>query len=253
MRIQERIEPWERELFIAKLRAVGANRYHDKHPFHQYMNSGQLDREQLKGWVANRFYYQKSIPMKDAAILSNCPLPEVRRLWLHRISDQDGVSEGEGGLEAWLRLARAVGLGQRELLTEEHVLPGVRFAVDAYVHFARSRPWPLAIASSLTELFAPDLMQARLQAFERYYTWIAPEGLAYFRSRLTQARQDSDEGLALTLQYCNTREMQDAAIGALSFKCDVLWTMLDAMSMAYGLGNEEAYEPAGVATHTNER
>jgi pyrroloquinoline-quinone synthase len=255
MRIQERIEPWERDLFLAKLRAIGMNRYHDKHPFHQYMNSGKLDSEQIKGWVANRFYYQKCIPMKDAAIISNCPIREVRRLWLHRISDHDGVNEGEGGIEAWLKLAEAVGLSHRELLTEEHVLPGVRFAVDAYIHFARSRPWPLAVASSLTELFVPDLMRERLHAFERYYTWIAPEGLEYFRSRIVQARSDSDEGLSLTLHYCNTREMQDAAVGALAFKCDVLWTMLDAMSTAYGVGldMEMEYADARAAGGEHER
>lgn len=227
---------WDQETFLAHLRAVGVNHYHDKHPFHQYMNSGQLTPDQVRGWVANRYYYQKNIPIKDAAIIANCLVREVRRLWLHRISDHDGLREGEGGIESWLKLAEAVGLTQQEMLDEEHVLPGVRFAVDAYVTFARTRPWPLAIASSLTELFAPDLMRERLSAFERYYHWIPAEGLAYFRSRITQARVDSDQGLTLTLHYCNTRELQEEAVRALSLKCDILWSMLDAMYLAYGAG-----------------
>lgn len=235
---QEQEMPWSREDFLDRLQAIGERHYHDKHPFHQYMNSGQLDLEQVKGWVANRFYYQKSIPIKDAAILANCPIREVRRIWLHRISDHDGIHEGEGGIEAWLHLAEAVGLTHEEILSEKHVLPGVRFAVDAYVQFARTKPWMLAIASSLTELFAPDLMQERLYAFEQFYTWIDSAGLEYFRSRIVQARVDSDQGLALTLHYCATRDLQDAALQALAFKCDVLWSMLDALLLAYGAGQE---------------
>jgi pyrroloquinoline-quinone synthase len=198
------------------------------------MNTGQLTHEQVRGWVANRFYYQRSIPLKDAAILSNCPLHEVRRAWLHRLTDHDGLREGEGGIEAWLHLAEASGLTREETLDGRHVLPGVRFAVDVYVQFARTQPWPIAVASSLTELFAPDLMRERLAAFQKYYAWVAPWGLDYFRSRLTQARLDSDQGLELTLTYCETGELQDGAIRALSFKCDVLWAMLDAMTIAYG-------------------
>jgi pyrroloquinoline-quinone synthase len=227
-------QPWGRDTFLARLRTIGINRYHNKHPFHRYMNNGQLSPEQVRGWVANRFYYQQHIPIKDAAIISNCPVREVRRLWLHRISDHDGFHEGTGGIEAWLQLADATQLTREELLDEQHVLPGVRFAVDAYVDFARTKPWPIAIASSLTELFAPDLMHERLAAFEKYYTWVAPEGLGYFCSRITQARIDSDQGLELTMTYCNTRALQEEAVKALSFKCDVLWSMLDAMMQAYG-------------------
>src|SRR6266851_9585206 len=155
---------WNRTTFTAKLRKVGASAYHDKHPFHALMNSGELGREALRTWVANRFYYQLSIPIKDAAILSNCPLREVRRLWLHRIVDHDGTKDDEGGIGAWLRLGEACGLARTDLLEGRQVVPGVRFAVDAYVNFARSKPWPIAIASSLTELFAPDLMASRLEA-----------------------------------------------------------------------------------------
>ena len=193
------------------------------------MNEGRLSPEAIRGWVANRFYYQINIPIKDAAIVSNCPLREVRRVWLHRIIDHDGARSDEGGIEAWLKLSEACGLSREETLSERHVLPGVRFAVDAYVNFARTKSWPVAIASSLTELFAPDLMANRLAAFEKHYAWVQSWGFDYFRRRVTQARVDSEEGLALTLKYCSTRELQDEAVRALSFKCDVLWSMLDAI------------------------
>jgi pyrroloquinoline-quinone synthase len=225
---------WDRETFLDNLRAIGARAYHDKHPFHIAMNEGQLSQDALRGWVANRFYYQRNIPIKDAAILSNCPLRGVRRLWVHRILDHDGTSENEGGIEAWLRLGEACGLSREELMQDRLLQPGVRFAVDAYVNLARTQPWPIAIASSLTELFAPDLMATRLAAFEKYYSWIDSRGLDYFRRRVTQARRDSDEALAITLDYCNTPELQREAVRALGFKCDVLWSVLDAIHHAYG-------------------
>jgi pyrroloquinoline-quinone synthase len=241
---------WDQETFVEKLRAIGGRGYHDKHPFHVAMNEGQLSPEALRGWVANRFYYQRNIPIKDAAILANCPVREVRRAWIYRILDHDGTSvrgletpggtdsrelapPNEGGIEAWLGLGEACGISRDELLDNRHLLPGVRFAVDAYVNFARSQPWPIAIASSLTELFAPDLMAARLAAFEKFYRWIDPCGLDYFRRRVPQARHDSDEALAITLEYCNTPELQREAVRALEFKCDVLWSMLDAIHHAY--------------------
>jgi pyrroloquinoline-quinone synthase len=227
---------WDRDTFLERLRAVGMTRYHNLHPFHQVMNQGKLTREQVRGWVANRYYYQRSIPLKDAAILSNCPLREVRQLWIHRIVDHDGQKAGEGGIEAWFRLAEAVGLTREELQEERHLLPGVRFACDAYVNFCRQKPWPIAIASSMTEMFAPDLMRERLAAFEQYYTWVPSWGLDYFRSRVTQARIDSTEGFDLTVRYCHTPELQQEAVRALAFKCDLLWAMLDAMLLAYGSG-----------------
>lgn len=226
--------PWDADTFKAKLREVGERAYHDKHPFHLLMNEGRLSPEAVRGWVANRYYYQCSIPRKDAAIVANCELREVRRLWLHRIVDHDGVQGDEGGIEAWLRLGEACGQTRAELLDERHVAPGVRFAVDAYVNFARTQPWPIAVASSLTELFAPNLMATRLEAFERHYQWVPSWGFDYFRRRLTQARRDSDEGLALTLAHCSTREMQESATRALAFKCDVLWAVLDAIHAKYG-------------------
>jgi pyrroloquinoline-quinone synthase len=220
------------EGFIEALRAQ-SQRYHSRHPFHAEMNAGRLSRRQIRGWVANRFYYQENIPRKDAAILANCPDREVRRRWIRRIHDHDGATDGEGGIEAWLRLGEAAGLTREEMWDQRHVVPGVRFAVDAYVTFARTRPWVEAVASSLTELFAPDLMAERLAAFERFYTWIDPAGLAYFRARITQAPRDSEHALEVVTEHCRTPDEQARAVAALSFKSDVLWSMLDAIDRAY--------------------
>ena len=195
------------------------------------MNAGKLDKDAIQLWVANRFYYQSNIPRKDAAILANCPLREVRRQWIGRIIDHDGKEGQEGGIEQWIRLGIACGLTREAMMDEHLVRPGVRFAVDAYLNFARTQPWPIAVASSLTELFAPKLMANRLEAFQKHYSWVASEGLDYFRARLTQARQDSDFALRVTLEYCKNRTMQEAALGALCFKCDVLWSMLDALML----------------------
>ena len=229
------------EEFIGALRAQ-SDRYHSRHPFHERMNEGRLDRRQIQGWVANRFYYQENIPRKDAAILANCPDREVRRRWIRRIHDHDGTAEGEGGIEAWLHLGEAAGLTREEMWDERHVVPGVRFAVDAYVNFARTRPWVEAVASSLTELFAPDLMAERLKAFERFYTWIDPEGLAYFRARLTQAPRDVEHALEVVTELCRTPDEQARAVAALSFKGDVLWSMLDAIDKAYPGGDRRGSE-----------
>lgn len=218
--------------FVEALRSH-SQRYHSHHPFHITMNEGRLNPRQIQGWVANRFYYQESIPRKDAAILANCPDRQVRRLWVRRINDHDGTAGQEGGIEAWLRLGEAVGMTRQEVEDERHVVPGVRFAVDAYVTFARTRPWVEAVASSLTELFAPDLMAERLAALERSYGWIDREGLAYFRSRLVQAPRDAEHALRVVVEHCQTAEDQRRAVAALSFKCDVLWSMLDAIDRAY--------------------
>jgi pyrroloquinoline-quinone synthase len=211
-----------------------AKQYHSEHPFHRRMNDGRSSRLEIQGWVANRFYYQLNIPRKDGAILSSCPDRDVRRRWVQRIIDHDGTAGETGGIESWLRLGEAVGLTREEVEDLRHLRPGVRFAVDAYVNFTRTRPWVEAVASSLTELFAPDLMAERLAAFERYYTWIDPEGLSYFRARITQAPRDSEHGLEIVRKYCVTTETQAAAVAALSFKCDVLWSMLDAIDQGYG-------------------
>jgi len=223
----------EVEGLVEQLRAHSQS-YHSAHPFHLRMNEGALRPDQIRGWVANRYYYQEMIPRKDAAILANCPDPAVRRRWIRRIIDHDGDRPGQGGIEAWLRLGEACGLTREEISDHRHLVPGVRFAVDAYVTFARTRPWVEAVASSLTELFAPDLMAERLAAFEQRYTWIAPDGLAYFRARLEQAPRDSEHALEVVTQYCRTPLDRDAAVAALSFKCDVLWSIMDAIDQAHG-------------------
>lgn len=220
---------------VDRLRAH-ARDYHSAHPFHLRMNAGTLTPDQIRGWVANRFAYQEAIPVKDAAILSNCPDVAVRRRWIRRIVDHDGTeADGphSGGIESWLRLGEACGLTREEILDHRHLQPGVRFAVDAYVTFARTQPWVDAVASSLTELFAPDLMAERLAAFEKYYTWIEPDGLQYFRNRLFQAPRDSEHALEVVVEHCRTAAEQDAAVAALSFKCDVLWAIMDGIDHAY--------------------
>jgi pyrroloquinoline-quinone synthase len=220
--------PWTGEDFVERLRAHGT-RYHNLHPFHVRMDAGELTREELQRWVANRFYYQECIPIKDAAILSNCPEVEVRREWIQRIVDHDGAADGTGGIESWLRLGEALGVTRAELVSERHVLPGVRFAVDAYVNFARQRPWVEAVASSLTELFGPGAIKVRLAALERHYPWIDPAGLQYFRDRLVQAPRDAEYALRLVVERCRTRDQQERAVAALKFKTEVLWAQLEAI------------------------
>jgi pyrroloquinoline-quinone synthase len=176
-----------------------------------------------------------SIPIKDAAVMSNCPHREVRRQWIQRIIDHDGTSEGSGGIEAWVKLGEACGVAREELLSMQHVLPGVRFAVDAYVNFARRASWEDAVCSSLTELFAPTIHRERLETWPKHYPWIEPQGLQYFRNRLTEAHRDVEHGLALTLANFDTFEKQQRAEKILQFKLDVLWSMLDAMYVAYVL------------------
>jgi pyrroloquinoline-quinone synthase len=223
---------WNRETFEAQLRLQG-QAYHIHHPFNVLLNSGGASREQIRGWVANRFYYQINIPIKDAAILSNCPDRAVRRSWVQRILDHDGYGDDPGGIESWLRLAEAVGLSREVTESLQKVLPGVRFAVDAYVNFARRAPWPEAICSSLTELFAPEIHKQRLANWPQHYSWIDPAGLQYFQSRVSLARRDVEFGLAFTLEKFNTRELQERALEILKFKLDVLWQMSDAMAVHY--------------------
>ncbi|GAA4908452.1 pyrroloquinoline-quinone synthase [Actinomycetospora succinea] len=220
------------EALVERLRSQ-ATRYHSEHDFHVRMNAGDLSPEQIRGWVANRFCYQEAIPRKDAAILGNCPDREIRRRWIRRITDHDGTDTTEGGIEAWLRLGEACGLTRAEMEDGRHIVPGVRFAVGAYVTFARTSPWVEAVASSLTELFAPGLMAERLAAFEKHYTWIDKDGLDYFRNRLHQAPRDSEHALEIVKEHCRTAESQDAAVAALAFKNDVLWSMMDAIDVAY--------------------
>jgi pyrroloquinoline-quinone synthase len=221
--------------FARRLQAVGDERYHDKHPFHRRLVAGQLTPDQVRSWVANRYYYQKAIPVKDAFILASLPSREYRRAWMKRIIDHDGTSAGEGGTESWLALARAVGLSDAETLSECGVAPGTRFAVDAYVNFARTRPWLEAVASSLTELFGPPVMSRRVQAILANYPWIDPAGLAYFEHRMELAPQDAAQALAWVNEHAVTPEDQDRCVAALRFKCDVLWSILDATALTSGV------------------
>jgi pyrroloquinoline-quinone synthase len=220
--------PWTAEELVERLRAQGT-RYHNLHPFHVRMDAGELTREELQRWVANRFYYQECIPLKDAAIMSNCPEVEVRREWVSRIVDHDGTEAGTGGIESWLRLGEALGVSRDELRSERGVLPAVRYAVDAYVNFARQKPWIEAVASSLTELFGPSAIKVRLAALEEHYPWIDPAGLQYFRDRLVLAPRDAEYALRLVVERCETREQQERAVAALRFKTEVLWAQLEAI------------------------
>lgn len=225
---------WSREEFEQRLREKG-RAYHIHHPFNVMLNSGGAQPEQIRGWVANRFYYQISIPVKDAAILANCDERAVRRNWVQRILDHDGYGEDPGGIESWLRLAEAVGLERAHVESLTEVLPGVRFAVDAYVNFARRAPWPDAVCSSLTELFAPEIHKQRLASWPEHYPWIDRAGLHYFQSRVGLARRDVEFGLAVTLDRFVTRAQQERALQILQFKLDVLWQMNDAMALRYGV------------------
>ena len=230
--------PWTGPEFEVQLRERGRS-YHIHHPFNVMLNTGLASPEQVRGWVANRFYYQIAIPIKDAAVLSNCPDPQVRRGWVQRILDHDGFELGgikdAGGIEAWLRLAEAVGLTRAEVLDLRHVVPSMRFAVDAYVNFARRAPWQEAVCSSLTELFAPEIHKQRLATWPTHYGWIEPDGLTYFRNRVSQARRDVEQGLAVTLAHFDSRALQHRALDVLQFKLDILWAMNDAMALRYGV------------------
>ena len=223
---------WTRSEFEEKLREKGRG-YHIYHPFHVMMYEGKLTKEQFQCWVLNRFYYQIGIPQKDAAILSNCPDKEVRKQWIVRITDHDGVDGAEGGIEAWVKLGEAVGLTREDVTSLKHVSPGVRFAVDAYINFARQRPWQESVCSSLTELFAPHIHQQRISSWPEVYPWIKESGLSYFKKRLTEARRDVEQGLSVTLDYFSqSRAMQERALDILQFKLDVLWVIADSIMLA---------------------
>jgi pyrroloquinoline-quinone synthase len=223
---------WTRTEFEEKLREKGKG-YHIYHPFHVMMYEGKLTKEQLQSWVLNRFYYQIGIPLKDAAILSNCPDVNVRRQWIVRITDHDGIEGDEGGIEAWIKLGEAVGLKREDINSLKHVSPGVRFAVDAYINFAKQRPWQESVCSSLTELFAPHIHQQRISSWPEVYPWINESGLSYFKKRLTEARRDVEQGLSVTLDYFSeSRAMQERALDILQFKLNVLWVIADSIMLA---------------------
>mgnify|MGYP001763921353 CR=1 FL=1 len=226
--------PMSQEEFKTRLFSF-QDRYHIHHPYQVAMSVGKLTKAQIQAWVANRYYYQIMIPRKDAAILSNCEDRQVRRNWIQRILDHDGFGDDPGGIEAWLRLGEACGLKREEIESLEHVLPGVRFAVDAYYHFAKEAPWQEAVCSSLTELFAPKIHQQRLDYFPKLYPWVHQEGLTYFQKRLSQARRDVEFGLDFVLNHFSTYELQQRALHILDFKINVLWSLLDALLVNYPL------------------
>jgi pyrroloquinoline-quinone synthase len=223
-------DAWAAEEFEQRLRSLVERRYHHHHPFNVRMHEGDLSPAEVRRWILNRFHYQRHIPIKDALILAKLPAPELRRMWIRRIHDHDGTDGGtDGGIERWLRLGEAAGLERSRLLSGADVLPGVRLAVDGYVNLCRLASPLEAVASSLTELFAPDLMRVRIEAFERHYTWLDADGLQYFRNRISQGRHDSGEAIGLVLRWAGSRADQERALAALSYKCDVLWALLDAV------------------------
>jgi pyrroloquinoline-quinone synthase len=216
-----------------ELRAIGAVRYHHLHPFHKLLHGGKLTKAQVQAWALNRYYYQVMIPIKDAHALTKLSTSELRREWRRRIIDHDGDREGTGGIERWLKLAEGVGLDRAYVVSTGGILPGTRFAVEAYVNFVRDKPILEGIASSLTEMFSPRIIADRVQGMLANYDFITEETLAYFTPRLTQAPQDVDFALRYVKAEAKTRIDQEKVLAALRFKCDVLWTQLDALYLAY--------------------
>jgi pyrroloquinoline-quinone synthase len=217
----------------AALQAIGAERYHNLHPFHRMLHGGALTRGQIQAWALNRYYYQSQIPAKDATLIARLPNAELRREWRSRLLDHDGNAPGEGGIARWLKLAEGVGLDPAYVESTAGLLPGTRFAVDAYVHFVRDRSVLEAVASSLTEMFSPTIIAERVSGMLSHYDFITPETLAYFTPRLTQAPNDVTFALSYVKEHAQTPEQQDQVLDALRFKCGVLWSQLDALHFAY--------------------
>ena len=222
-----------REAFEARLRQIGDERYHDKHPFHHMLHSGKCTEDQVRAWVINRYYYQSRIPMKDAAFMSRVSDPDLRRSWRSRIEDHDGREPGQGGIARWLKLAEGVGLDPTYVASEVGILPATRFAVDAYVRFVRDEPLLPAVASSLTELFAPKIHKDRIAGLLEHYDFANSDTMSYFQQRLNEAPKDVAFGLTWVLDHAVTERDQDAAAAALIFKTEVLWAQLDALYSAY--------------------
>jgi coenzyme PQQ biosynthesis protein C len=219
--------------FEAAFRAIGAARYHNLHPFHKLLHAGKLDRRQVQAWALNRYIYQSRIPIKDAIIVSRLPTPELRATWRVRIEDHDGTDGSDGGIARWLRLTDGLELPRADVVSERLALPATIFAADAYVHFTRDRTVLEAVASSLTEMFAPTIIAERVQGMLAGYDFISKETLAYFGQRMTQAPRDADFALRYCTEHARTREEQDLCLKALEFKCSVLWSMLDVLYYAY--------------------
>lgn len=235
----------------AAIRAVGAERYHDKHPFHKMLHGGELNKTQVQAWALNRYCYQAGVPRKDAALMARLHDRELRREWLHRIHDHDGLPPEEpGGIERWLILTDGLGLDRDYVVSREGALPATKFAVEAYVHFVREEPLVVAVASSLTELFAPKIHKERIAGMlENYPDFIDDKVMAYFKRRLNQAPRDADFALNYVLDNAANRAEQDACVAAVQFKCNVLWAQLDALYHAYvkpGNIPPGAFKPEGV-------
>jgi coenzyme PQQ biosynthesis protein C len=217
----------------AELRDIGAQRYHRLHPFHGLLHGGKCTRGQVQAWALNRYYYQAMIPIKDASLIARCEDAGVRREWRSRLHDHDGESEGDGGIARWLKLTDGLGLDRDYVTSLRGLLPGTKFAVEAYVHFVREKTLLEAVASSLTELFSPQIIDERIEGMLKNYDFVTAETLAYFSQRPPQARRDSDFALDYVKRNARTPGEQEAVTRALEFKCDVLWTMLDALYHAY--------------------
>jgi coenzyme PQQ biosynthesis protein C len=230
-------EPWNVAEFEAKIRAVGSARYHDKHEFHRLLHGGKLNKGQVAAWALNRYCYQEAVPRKDAALISRTHDRELRREWIHRIHDHDGhLPEEHGGIERWLKLTDCLGLDREYVTSMSGALPATRFAVEAYVNFVREQPLVVAVASSLTELFAPSIHRERIVGMLENYSFVNEDVMAYFRRRLTQAPRDATFALEFVKTNARTRDMQEACAAAVRFKCDVLWAQLDALHLAYVIG-----------------
>jgi coenzyme PQQ biosynthesis protein C len=217
----------------ARLRQIGAERYHNLHPFHKLLHAGKLTRGQVQAWALNRYYYQSRIPLKDAALIARAEDPDLRRIWRQRLIDHDGERAGEGGIARWLALTDGLGLDRDYVASTKGVLPATRFAVEAYVRFVRERSLLEAVASSLTEMFSPNIIAERVSGMLKNYDFISEKTLAYFNARLTQAPRDADFALDYVKREARTPDQQHAALAALEFKCDVLWAQLDALHHAY--------------------
>jgi pyrroloquinoline-quinone synthase len=226
-------EPWSVADLEAAIRAVGAERYHDKHPFHHMLHGGQLKKPQVQAWALNRYCYQSAVPRKDAALVSRLYDRELRREWTHRLLDHDGYGEEVGGIERWLVLTDGLGLDRDYVISMQGALPATKFAVEAYVRFVREEPLVVAVASSLTELFAPKIHKERISGMLENYDFIDDKVMAYFKKRLVQAPFDADYALNYIKAHAKTRQEQEACVDAVCFKCNVLWAQLDALHHAY--------------------
>jgi coenzyme PQQ biosynthesis protein C len=217
----------------AALRDIGARRYHRLHPFHKLLHSGACTKGQVQAWALNRYYYQAMIPIKDASLIARCPDSAIRREWRSRLVDHDGAEAGEGGIARWLKLTDGLGLHRDDVMALRGLLPATRFAVDAYVNFVREKTLLEAVASSLTELFSPQIISERIEGMLKNYDFVTQETLAYFSQRPPQAERDSRFALDYVQHQARTVGQQQSVLAALEFKCDVLWAMLDALYHAY--------------------